>query len=55
MKPNGLYYYSECMLLEWSKEMKISDMIRELCNKKDISMLELLRRIGQTPQSFGKS
>ena len=28
--------------------MKTSDMIKELCNKKNI------RRIGQTPQNFGK-
>ena len=29
-------------------------MIRELCNKKNISISELSRRIGQTPQNFGK-
>ena len=29
-------------------------MIRELCNKKNISISELARRIGQTPQNFGK-
>ena len=34
--------------------MKTSDMIRELCNKKNISVSELDRRIGQTPQNFGK-
>ena len=34
--------------------MKTSDMIRELCNKKNISVSELARRIGQTPQNFGK-
>lgn len=34
--------------------MKTSDMIRELCNKKEISISELARRIGQTPQNFGK-
>ena len=34
--------------------MKTSDMIRELCNKKNISISELARRIGQTPQNFGK-
>ncbi len=34
--------------------MKTSDMIKELCNKKNISVSELARRIGQTPQNFGK-
>lgn len=31
-----------------------SDMIRELCNKKNISLAELARRIGQSPQNFNK-
>ncbi len=34
--------------------MTTSDMIRELCEKKDISLAELARRIGQTPQNFNK-
>ena len=34
--------------------MKTSDMIRELCEKLNISMAELCRRIGQTPQNFNK-
>lgn len=34
--------------------MKTFDMIKELCNKKNISVSELDRRIGQTPQNFGK-
>ena len=34
--------------------MKTSDMINELCTKKNISLSELARRIGQTPQNFGK-
>lgn len=34
--------------------MKTSDMIKELCNKKNISVSELARRIGQTPQNFSK-
>lgn len=34
--------------------MKTSDMIKELCNKRGISVSELARRIGQTPQNFGK-
>lgn len=34
--------------------MTTSDMIRELCEKQDISLAELSRRIGQTPQNFNK-
>lgn len=34
--------------------MTTSDMIRQLCEKKDISLAELCRRIGQTPQNFNK-
>lgn len=34
--------------------MTISDMIRELCEKQNISLAELCRRIGQTPQNFNK-
>lgn len=34
--------------------MIISDMIRELCVKQDVSLAELCRRIGQTPQNFNK-
>lgn len=34
--------------------MKSSDMIRELCKNKKISIAELARRIGQTPQNFNK-
>ena len=34
--------------------MTTSDMIRELCEKKNISLEELCRRIGQTPQNFNK-
>jgi len=29
-------------------------MIRELCEKQNISLAELCRRIGQTPQNFNK-
>lgn len=35
--------------------MKTSDIIKELCNKKNISISELDRRLGQTPQDFGKN
>lgn len=34
--------------------MATSDMIRELCKKKNISLAELARRIGQSPQNFNK-
>lgn len=34
--------------------MTSSDMIRELCEKLNISLAELCRRIGQTPQNFNK-
>ncbi len=34
--------------------MQTSDLIRELCTKKNISVSELARRIGQSPQNFGK-
>lgn len=34
--------------------MTTSDMIRELCEKKNISLAELCRRIEQTPQNFNK-
>lgn len=34
--------------------MATSDIIRELCEKQNISLAELCRRIGQTPQNFNK-
>ena len=34
--------------------MTTSDMIRALCEKQNISLAELCRRIGQTPQNFNK-
>ncbi len=34
--------------------MTTSDMIRKLCEKQNISLAELCRRIGQTPQNFNK-
>ena len=34
--------------------MKTSDMIRQLCEQKNISVSELARRLGQSPQNFGK-
>lgn len=34
--------------------MATSDMIRTLCEKQNISLAELCRRIDQTPQNFNK-
>ena len=34
--------------------MTTSDMIRELCEKMNISISELARKIGQSPQNFNK-
>ncbi|WP_427846229.1 helix-turn-helix domain-containing protein [Desulfitobacterium hafniense] len=34
--------------------MKTSDMIRQLCDQMNISVSELTRRLGQSPQNFGK-
>ena len=34
--------------------MATSDMIRQLCEEFNISLAELSRRIGQTPQNFNK-
>ena len=34
--------------------MRTSEMVRELCERQNISLAELCRRIGQTPQNFNK-
>ncbi len=34
--------------------MTTADMIKQLCEKMNISVAELARRIGQTPQNFSK-
>ena len=34
--------------------MTTSDTLRELCDRMNISLAELCRRIGQTPQNFNK-
>lgn len=34
--------------------MTTSDMVRKLCKKQNISIAELCRRIGQSPQNFNK-
>ena len=33
--------------------MKTSDLIRQLCEQMNISVSELARRLGQSPQNFG--
>ena len=34
--------------------MNTSNLIKELCKQKGLSVAELARRIGQTPQNFNK-
>ena len=34
--------------------MTISNMVRALCKRKGITLAELCRSIGQSPQNFGK-
>ena len=34
--------------------MTTSDIVRELCKKQNISLAEVARRIGQSPQNFNK-
>jgi len=34
--------------------MKTSDMIRQLCERMNINVSELARRLDQSPQNFGK-
>ena len=34
--------------------MTTADMIKQLCEQMNISVAELARRIGQTPQNFNK-
>ena len=34
--------------------MSTSNLIRSLCKEKEISIAELARRLGQTPQNFNK-
>jgi transcriptional regulator with XRE-family HTH domain len=41
-------------MFKWRWIMTTSDMVRELCEKQNISLAELCRRIGQTPQNFNK-
>lgn len=45
-------------LIQWDTRkgeiMSTSNLIKELCKEKGISVSELARRIGQTPQNFSK-
>jgi len=34
--------------------MKTSDLVKELCDRQNITIAELSRRIGQSPQNLGK-
>ena len=42
------------VLMYGGSSMKTSDMIRQLCEQMNISVSELARRLGQSPQNFGK-
>ena len=42
------------VLICGGETMKTSDMIRQLCDQMNISVSELARRLGQSPQNFGK-
>ena len=42
------------VLICGGRTMKTSDMIRQLCEQMNISVSELARRLGQSPQNFGK-
>ena len=42
------------VLMCGGSRMKTSDMIRQLCEQMNISISELARRLGQSPQNFGK-
>lgn len=55
-RDSGLYLATMWFIMKMSGgvEMTTSDMIRELCEKMNISISELARRIGQSPQNFNK-
>lgn len=42
------------MVIQKKMEYDTSSLIRELCKEKGISISELARRIGQSPQNFNK-
>lgn len=56
LRDSGLYLATMWFIMEMSGGVKMttSDMIRELCEKMNISISELARRIGQSPQNFNK-
>lgn len=51
-----MYLATMWFIMEMSGGVKMttSDMVRELCIKSNISISELARRIGQSPQNFNK-
>lgn len=55
-RDSGLYLATMWFIMEMSGGVKMttSDMVRELCEKMNISISELARRIGQSPQNFNK-
>ena len=55
-RDSGLYLATIWFIMEMSGGVKMttSDMVRELCEKMNISISELARRIGQSPQNFNK-
>lgn len=55
-KDSGLYLATLWFIMEISGRVKMttSDIIRELCEKMNISMSNLVRRIGQSSQNFNK-
>ena len=55
-RDSGLCLATMWFIMEMSGGVKMttSDMVRELCEKMNISISELARRIGQSPQNFNK-
>lgn len=53
---SGLYLATMWFIMEMSGGVKMttSDMVRRLCEKMNISISELARKIGQSPQNFNK-
>lgn len=44
----------DILSINWRCCMTTAEMIKELCEQMNISISELARRIGQTPQNFSK-
>lgn len=55
-RDSGLYLATMWFIMEMSRGVKMttSDMVRRLCEKMNISISELARKIGQSPQNFNK-